>query len=74
MFLFTKFIALTCLFCLSAALLADLGLFLAARMGGAVGVVYSRWSWVILWGLVWLGSFLLAWHILIGRILARAPK
>jgi hypothetical protein len=75
MFIFTKFVALTFVFCVGIAVLMDLGLLLTVRFGGIiVGIALTRWSWLLLWGLVWLGSFLLAWHVLIAPILARAPK
>ena len=75
MFIFTKFVALICVFCVGTAVLMDVGLLLTARFGGIiVGIAFTRWSWLLLWGLVWLGSFLLAWHVLIVPVLARAPK
>ena len=75
MFIFTKFVALTCVFCVGIAVLMDLGLLLTARFGGIiVGISFTRWSWLFVWGFVWLGSFLLAWHLLIVPVLARAPK
>lgn len=65
MFIFTRFVALTCAFCIGVAILLDVGLLLTARITGGVGVAYSRWSWLILWGVVWLASFSLAWHVLV---------
>lgn len=74
-FIFTKFVALTCVFCVGTAVLLDVGLLLAIRFGDViVGIAYTRWSWLILWGLVWLGSFSLAWHLLIVPHLARMSK
>jgi hypothetical protein len=75
MFIFTKFVALTCAFCVGAAVLLDLGMMLAVRFGDIiVGIAYTRRSWLILWGLVWLGSFQLAWHLLIVPHLARSAR
>lgn len=73
LFIFTKFVALTCVFCLGVAILMDVVVILAVQFT-AVGISYVRWNWLILWGLVWLGSFLLAWHLLIVPHLDRAPK
>lgn len=72
MFFFTRFVALSCLFSVGVALLLDIGLILAAHLNGSVGVMYSLRGWIILWGLVWLGSFLLTWRILVVPILERA--
>lgn len=75
MFIFTKFVALTCVFCVGVAVVVDLGLLLAVRFGDIiVGIAFTRWTWLIFWGLVWLASFLLAWHLLIVPRLALAPK
>jgi len=74
MFIFTRFVALTSVFCVGVALLTDVGLILLARMNGGVGVAFSRWGWLRLWGIVWIGSFFLAWHLLVSPILSRAPK
>ena len=60
LFIFTKFVALGCLFSLSAAILLDVGVLLMVKIIGIVGISYSRWSWLVLWGIVWLGSFLLS--------------
>ena len=75
MFIFTKFVVLISVCCVGTAVLMDMGLLLTARFGGIiVGITFTRWSWLLLWGLVWLVSFLLAWHVLIVPVLARAGK
>ena len=74
MFTFTKFMALTCVFSFSGAVIIDLGLILTARAGVIVGMVYSRRGWLILCSLVWLVSFFLSWRVLITPILARISK
>jgi hypothetical protein len=62
MFIFTKFAALCCVFCLGITILLDIGLVLMVRIVGIVGIAYSRWSWLVLFGFIWLVSFLLAWR------------
>jgi len=37
MFIFTKFVALTCVFCVGTAVLMDLGFLLTVRFGGGMG-------------------------------------
>ena len=75
-FIFTKFVALTCVFCVGTAVLLDVGFALGSTNSPyvIVGIAYARWSWLILWGLVWLGSFSLAWHLLTVPHLARMSK
>ena len=74
MFVFTKFIALTSAFCIGVALLMDVGLIVAAKITGGVGIFFSRWNWLALWTAVWLASFFLTWRILVTPWLARIPK
>ena len=74
MFIFTKFVAVTCGFCLGAAILLDIAILVAGHITGAVGVSFGLRQWLTLWGLVWLGSFFLAWRLLISPIVARAPR
>lgn len=71
MFIFTKFVAVCCVFFLGMTLLLDVALLLLVRIVGAVGVAYSRWSWLFLFSFIWIASFLLAWRTFIVPKLAR---
>jgi hypothetical protein len=74
LFMFTKFAALTCAFYMVGAILLDSGMILMMRILGAVGVHYNRWSWLFMWGLIWLGSFFLAWRVGVVPRLARIAR
>lgn len=48
----------------SLAILLQIVLVLIARVGGSVGIRYSRIAWVLIFGVFWLFSFFVAWRVL----------
>jgi len=60
-----KLALLTCGFYLAVALLMEATLLFVAHWKGEAGLFGTRWGWIILFGLVWLLSFRLAWHFVI---------
>jgi len=69
-----KLAAMTCVFYLGSAVLMEALLVLLAHVLGTAGFSLSRSGWMVLFGMVWLASFLLAWRVVIPPILARIPK
>jgi len=69
-----KLAAMTCVFYLGSAVLMEASLVVLAHVLGSAGLALSRSGWMVLFGIVWLASFLLAWRVVISPILARIPK
>ncbi len=69
-----KFAAVTCAFYVSAALLIEILLIVLAHLLGGVGFFGTRLGWAICFGMVWLISFLLAWHVVMRPIVSRIPQ
>jgi hypothetical protein len=55
---------LTCAFYLAIAVLAEVGVFVAARIKGSFGYVASPWGWAVWSGVMWLISYSLAWRVI----------
>jgi len=68
-----KLALLSCVFYVGIAILMEAGLFLWARLAGSAGFFASRAAWFVLFGMIWLGSFSLAWHIVLTSLRARLP-
>ncbi len=60
-----KLALLTCGFYLAIALLMQATMLFVALWKGEAMLYATRWGWIILFGLVWLLSFKLAWHFVI---------
>jgi hypothetical protein len=63
-----KLAFLSCAFYLGLAILLELTLQVAAKINGSVGFAASPSIWFLLFGLMWLGSFSLTWHIVSTQI------
>jgi len=74
MFFFVKFAAVTCAFYMGLAALAQAGFLLMARLTGMGGIMVTRSRWLILFGTMWLASFLLSWRIVIAPVFVKLPK
>ncbi len=60
-----RFAVVTCSFYLVITLLIQMAFFLVARWRGEALLYATRWGWILLFGLVWLLSFRLAWHFVL---------
>jgi hypothetical protein len=69
-----KFAAVTCAFYMVAALLLQISLIELAHLSGMSGVLATRIGWTLIFGIVWLASFLLAWHVVINPPSSRAAN
>lgn len=71
--LMLKFAVVTCAFYLGIVLLMEAGVLVVARFD-MVGVVAPRWGWIalfgVVFGVVWLISFLLAYRIVVSPFIA----
>ena len=74
MFFLLKLSALTCLFYLGVTLLMEAAIFLAARIGSGLMYFLQAVPFGIIFGVVWLASFSLAWHITNSQFLAKFPQ
>ena len=74
MFFLLKLSVLTCLFYLGVTVLMEAAIFLAARVGG--GLLYFLHPVPIgfIFGVIWLASFSLAWHITDSQFVAKFPQ
>jgi hypothetical protein len=68
---YTKLALVTCAFYLGISLLIDAVTLGIAMWRVGFAMFLSRTGWVVLFGLVWLVSFLLSWRIVVVPILAR---
>lgn len=73
MFLFIKMAVVTCAFYLVVSLIIEGGLFLAALKGGIFYTLDWRW-WGVVFAVVWLISFVLAWLVFMRPFIASFPR
>jgi hypothetical protein len=74
MFFLLKLSVLTCVFYLGVTLLLEAGILAAAHISG-IGINFSRsLPFWMFFGLVWMGSFALAWRITYSQHLARSRE
>jgi hypothetical protein len=75
MFFLLKLSVLTCVFYLGFTLLLEAGILAAVHISGIIGINFSRSApfWIF-FGLVWVGSFSLAWHITYSQHLAKSQE
>ncbi len=67
--------AVTCAFHLAAAVLMEVGTLLITHVsGGMWGWFPKRWEWIIVFGSVWLASFVFAFRIVMTPMLPGAPR
>ena len=71
--MFLKLACLTCAFYIGITLLLQLVLFLLVRTQGMVGVRMSALRLGILFAVVWLVSFALAWRIYFSAFRSKLP-
>ncbi len=70
-----KLAAVTCAFCLAAAVLMEVVLIMMTHfLGGMWGFFPKRWGWILVFACVWFVSFLPAFRIIITPTLTEAPK
>ncbi len=73
--LILKLAAVTCAFYLAAAVLMEVVLIMMTHfLGGIWGFFPKRWGWIIVFGSVWLASFVFAFRIVMTPMLAGAPR
>jgi hypothetical protein len=71
--IFTKLGILTCLFYIAIVFLMDVAVTILARWMGGFGIAIKPWGWVVLFGLIWLISFSLAWRFFHAGFAAKLP-
>ena len=74
MMLVLKLALLTCAFYLAAAVLIEATIFALTHLVGMWGVVSPKLAAGVIFGAIWLGSFLLAWHILVTPVLSKITQ
>jgi len=74
MFFLLKLSVLTCLFYLGFTVLMEAAIFLAARASGSFFYVLHRVPLGFIFGVIWLASFSLAWHITYSHFVAKFPE
>ena len=74
MFFLLKLSVLTCLFYLGVTVLMEVAIFLPARIGGSFFYVLHRVPIGFIFGVIWLASFSLAWHITYSQFVAKFPQ
>jgi hypothetical protein len=74
MFFLLKLSVLTCLFYLGFTVLMEAAIFLAARVSGGFFYFLQAVPFGIVFGVAWLASFSLAWHITFSRFVAKFPQ
>lgn len=63
-----KLAFLSCVFYMGVAISMELALFLAAKFSGGSGLFANRAGWFVLFGIIWLGSFGLSYHIVVSGL------
>jgi hypothetical protein len=66
-----KLAFLSCVLYMAVAILMELALFLVARFSGGSGLFANRAGWFVLFGLIWLGSFGLSYHLVVSGLHAK---
>jgi hypothetical protein len=66
-----KFAAVTCAFYITAAFLMEALVFVLARLLGGFMLGGTRTGWAIVFGIIWLTSFLLAWQAVMRPLTSR---
>ncbi|HLJ29315.1 MAG TPA: hypothetical protein VKY85_21590 [Candidatus Angelobacter sp.] len=70
-----KLAALTCIFYMSIALIMHIGMILWAALGKGGVAIFMKWApFAILFGIVWLISFSLAWHFVSAWVATKVPR
>ncbi len=72
--LFTKVALLTCAFYIGLNILLEVGLLGLAQGRGGAGIHFARGGQYILFGILWLISFSLAWRIATAHLIAKLPR
>ncbi len=75
MFFLLKLSVLTCVLYLGFTLLLEAGILAAVHISGILGINFSKsLPFWMFFGLVWAGSFSLAWHITYSQYHARSQE
>jgi hypothetical protein len=74
MFLVTKIALVTCAFYLGISLLIEALLFAFTLWKGGILYTFDSRVWTVVFGLIWLVSFLVAWRVTMGPFLAKFPR
>ncbi len=74
MFLIVKTVLVTCAFYLGIAILLEALLFGVVHWKGGVFYSINFKAWALIFGLIWLASFALAWRVTIVPLLAKFPR
>ena len=72
--LYTKLALVTCAFYLGVSILLDAAVFRMALWKGGFVISATKTGWLMLFGIAWLGSFLLSLRIVVGPTLARIEE
>ena len=72
--LYTKIAFVTCAIYLVFSIILDVLGIAMAGWKGSFGLFFTKTGWVLLFGLVWLVSFLLSYRIVVSPILARIHR
>lgn len=74
MFLIAKMALITCAFCIGVSLLLEVALLVVVRIRGGILYTLNPMPWALLFGVVWLISFALAWRVFMTPFLNSFPK
>jgi len=59
---------LTCGLYLGFALLLLLALMILGRVTSGIGIMASRWGWMVVFGVIWAAAFNLAWGLVMPKL------
>jgi len=74
MFFYTKLALVTCVFYVGTSILLDATIFGMALWKGGFSISATKTGWIVLFGSVWLASFLLSWQIVMTPLLTQIAK
>jgi hypothetical protein len=74
MFLIAKTALVTCAFYIGIAIVLEALLLGVTHWKGGIFYSINFKAWAIVFGLIWLASFALAWRVTIVPLLARLPR
>jgi hypothetical protein len=74
MFLIAKTALVTCAFYIGIAIVLQALLLGITHWKGGVSYAINFKAWALIFGLIWLASFALAWRITIVPVLAKFPR
>ena len=74
MFLIAKMALVTCAFYIAIAIVLEVALLLVVYKKGGIFYHLNPWGWGLVFAVVWLISFALAWRVFMVRLSSTFPK